>query len=84
MDNIKITSPLEGTSYEVNEILTSNDIEVEKTITTTERYRLRKVVNGVETNPAEYQNNGAIYNGQVSTTSYTLDESAYKISLTQL
>lgn len=84
MDNIKITSPLEGTSYEINEILTSNDAEVEKIITTTERYRLRKVVNGVEINPIEYQNNGAIYNGQVSTTSYTLDESAYKISLTQL
>lgn len=80
----KITSPLEGISYEINEILTSNNIEVKKTITTTERYKLRKIVNGVETNPAEYQNNGTIYNGQVSTTSYTLDESAYKISLTQL
>lgn len=84
MDNIKITSPLEGTSYEINEILTSNNIEVKKTIAITERYKLRKIVNGVETNPAEYQNNGTIYNGQVSTTSYTLDESAYKISLTQL
>lgn len=30
VDNIKITSPLEGTSYEINEILTSNNIEVKK------------------------------------------------------
>lgn len=84
VDNIKITSPSNGSSYEVGSILTSDDIEVKKTITTTKRYRLRKVVNGVETNPPEYQNNGAIYEGNVSTTSYILDESAYEIGLTQL
>lgn len=84
VDNIKITSPSNGSSYEVGSNLTSDNIEVEKTITTTERYRLRKIVNGVETNPAEYQNNGEIYKGKVSTTSYVLDENAYEVSLTQL
>lgn len=79
--SIKIISPQNGTTYEIGDILSSNDIEVEKFKKITERYKLRKVVNGIETNPPEYQNNGMIYNGEVSTTSYVLNESAYKLTL---
>lgn len=79
--SIKITSPQNGTTYEIGDILSSNNVEVEKFKKITERYKLRKVVNGIETNPPEYQNNGMIYNGEVSTTSYVLNESAYKLTL---
>lgn len=79
--NIKITSPQNGTTYEIGDILSFNNVEVEKFKKITERYKLRKVVNGIETNPPEYQNNGMIYNGEVSTTSYVLNESAYKLTL---
>lgn len=79
--SIKITSPQNGTTYEIGDILSSNDVEVEKFKKITERYKLRKVVNGIETNPPEYQNNGKIYNGEVSTTSYVLNESAYELTL---
>lgn len=79
--SIKITSPQNGTTYEIGDILSSNNVEVEKFKKITERYKLRKVVNGIETNPPEYQNNGMIYNGEVSTTSYVLNESAYELTL---
>ena len=91
VDNISFLSPNDGTSYEIGDIISTaaavssqNDIVIQKTITTTERYRLVKVINGVETNPPEYQNDGQIYSGKVSTTSYNLNDSAYEISLTEL
>lgn len=84
-ENIKIISPIAGVTFEEGETISSDkDIIVYKKDITTERYRLRKVINGIETEPPVYQNNGKIYLGKVSTTSYSLSDNSYEIELTEL
>ena len=71
-EQIQIDSPPNGTNFEIGETIatvephitgsyTRNDILVKKITTTTKRYRLKKVINGIEVVPTEYKNNGEIY-----------------------
>lgn len=86
-EQINIISPLGGTNYEVGEtIATSNktssltkyDISVQETTTTTQRYKLKKAINGIEVIPTEYKNNGEIYIGESSAVSIILNEDSYE------
>ena len=88
-EQIKIISPSSGISYKVGETIatsdknsnfTINDIVVQETTTTTQRYRLKKVVNGIEVMPTEYKNNGEIYIGESSSVSVILNEDSYQIN----
>lgn len=63
----------------LNSDFTKNDIIVSKTTTTTQQYRLKKVVNGIEVIPTEYKNNGEIYPGESSAASVILGEDSYQI-----
>ena len=90
-EQIKIISPSSGTSYKVGETIatsdkhsnsTINDIVVQETTTTTQRYRLKKVVNGIEVVPTEYKNNGEIYSGESSSSWIMLEEDSYEINFT--
>ena len=85
-------SPQNNTSYEVGETIstsvlssgfTNNDIVIRKITTTIQRYRLKKVVNGIEIIPTEYKNNGEIYIGESSTASFILGEDSYQIDLVE-
>ena len=88
---IEIISPQGGESYQIGEtisttpdnILTKNNIVVQKKVTVTEQYKLKKVLNGVVVVPTEYKDNGKIYQGSSTTTSYTLNENAYDVTLTE-
>lgn len=91
-EQIRFISPQNNTSYEVGETIstsalssgfTNNDIVIRKTTTTTQRYRLKKVVNGIEVIPTEYKNNGEIYIGESSTASVILGEDSYQIDLVE-
>ena len=91
-EQIGFISPQNNTSYEVGETIstsalssgfTNNDIVIRKTTTTTQRYRLKKVVNGIEVIPTEYKNNGEIYIGESSTASVILGEDSYQIDLVE-
>ena len=91
-EQIRFISPQNNTSYEVGETIsnsalssgfTNNDIVIRKTTTTTQRYRLKKVVNGIEVIPTEYKNNGEIYMGESSTVSVILGEDSYQIHLVE-
>ena len=91
-EQIKIISPSSGTSYKVGETIatsnktsdfTINDIIVQKITTTTQRYRLKKVVNGIEVVPTEYKNNGEIYIGESSVVSVILNEDSYQIDFAE-
>lgn len=86
-EQINIISPLGDTNYEVGEtIATSNktssltkyDISVQETTTTTQRYKLKKAINGIEVIPTEYKNNGEIYIGESSAVSIILNEDSYE------
>lgn len=87
-EKIKFVSPQNNMTYEIGETIstsslnsdfTKNDIIVSKTTTTTQQYRLKKVVNGIEVIPTEYKNNGEIYPGESSTASVILGEDSYQI-----
>lgn len=87
-EQIKFVSPQNNTTYEIGETIatsslssgfTKNDIVVRKITTTTQQYRLKKVVNGIEVIPTEYKNNGEIYTGESSTASVILGEDSYQI-----
>lgn len=91
-EQIRFISPQNNASYEVGETIstsvlssgfTNNDIVIRKTTTTTQRYRLKKVVNGIEVIPTEYKNNGEIYIGESSTASVILGEDSYQIDLVE-
>lgn len=91
-EQIRFISPQNNASYEVGETIstsalssgfTNNDIAIRKTTTTTQRYRLKKVVNGIEIIPTEYKNNGEIYMGESSTVSVILGEDSYQIDLVE-
>ena len=92
--NLIFVSPQNNSYYDVGETisnidininaLTSNDIAVKKIKNTTERYRLKKVVNGVEVVPTEYKDNGAIYIGTTTTTSEILNNDSYEINLEEI
>lgn len=90
---IRIVSPLNNTSFEVGETIatisphitttyTKNDILIKQITTTTKRYRLKKVVNGIEAIPTEYKNNGEIYSGESSSSWILLEEDSYEINFT--
>ena len=87
-EQIKFVSPENNTTYEIGETIatsslssgfTKNDIVVRKITTTTQRYKLKKVINGTEVIPAEYKNNGEIYIGESSAISVILNEDSYEI-----
>ena len=89
---IRVISPQNNISYEAGETIstsalssgfTSNDIVIRKITTTTQRYRLKKVVNGIEIIPTEYKNNGEIYMGESSTVLVILGEDSYQIDLVE-
>lgn len=91
-EQIKFVSPQNNTTYAIGETIatsslssgfTKNDIVVRKITTTTQQYRLKKVVNGIEVIPTEYKNNGEIYTGESSTASVILGEDSYKIDWTE-
>ena len=93
-EQIQIVSPPNETNFEVGEniatvdpdiltIYTDNDILVKKITTVTKRYRLKKVVNGVEVVPTEYKNNGEVYSGESSSSWIMLKEDSYEISFTE-
>ena len=87
---IEFLSPSNGESYEANETITSissssynkYDIVVQKNTSTTEQYRLKKVINGIEVNPPEYDGN--IYKGKTSITSGILSVDSYNINFEEL
>lgn len=90
---IQIVSPLNNTIFEVGETIatispyltrtyTKNDILIKQITTTTKRYRLKKVVNGIEVIPTEYKNNGEIYSGESSSSWILLEEDSYEINFT--
>jgi hypothetical protein len=87
---IEFLSPSNGENYEANETITSissssynkYDIVVQKIISTTEQYRLKKVINGIEVNPPEYDGN--IYKGKTSITSGILSVDSYNINFEEL
>ena len=90
---IQIDSPPNGTNFEIGETIvtvepcivgsyTKNDILVKKITTTTKRYRLKKVINGIEVVPTEYKNNGEIYSGESSSSWIMLEEDSYEINFT--
>ena len=90
-EQIRFISPQNNASYEVGETIstsalssgfTNNDIVIRKTTTTTQRYRLKKVVNGIEVIPTEYKNNGEIYSGESSSSWIMLEEDSYEINFT--
>ena len=89
---IEIVSPQEGESYQIGvtisttpeNILTKNNIVVQKKVTVTEQYKLKKVLNGVVVVPTEYKDNGQIYQGTSATTSYTLNENVYDVNLLEI
>lgn len=93
-EQIQIVSPPNETNFEVGEniatvdpdiliIYTDNDILVKKITTVTKRYRLKKVVNGIEVVPTEYKNNGEVYSGESSSSWIMLKEDSYEISFTE-
>ena len=92
-EQIQIDSPPNGTNFEIGETTatvephitgsyTQNDILVKKITTTTKRYRLKKVINGIEVVPIEYKNNGKIYSGESSSSWIVLEEDSYEINFT--
>lgn len=92
-EQIQIDSPPNGTNFEIGETIatvdphitssyTQNDILVKKITTTTKRYRLKKVINGIEVVPTEYKNNGEIYSGESSSSWIMLEEDSYEINFT--
>ena len=93
-EQIQIVSPPNETNFEVGKniatvdpdiltIYTDNDILVKKITTVTKRYRLKKVVNGIEVVPTEYKNNGEVYSGESSSSWIMLKEDSYEISFTE-
>lgn len=93
-EQIQIVSPPNEINFEVGEniatvdpdiltIYTDNDILVKKITTVTKRYRLKKVVNGIEVVPTEYKNNGEVYSGESSSSWIMLKEDSYEISFTE-
>ena len=93
-EQIQIVSPPNETKFEVGKniatvdpdiltIYTDNDILVKKITTVTKRYRLKKVVNGIEVVPTEYKNNGEVYSGESSSSWIMLKEDSYEISFTE-
>ena len=92
-EQIQIDSPPNGPTFEIGETIatvdphitgsyTQNDILVKKITTTTKRYRLKKVINGIEVVPTEYKNNGEIYSGESSSSWIMLEEDSYEINFT--
>lgn len=92
-EQIQIDSPPNGTNFKIGETIatvdshitgsyTQNDILVKKITTTTKRYRLKKVINGIEVVPTEYKNNGEIYSGESSSSWIMLEEDSYEINFT--
>ena len=92
-EQIQIVSPPNETNFEVGKniatvdpdiltIYTDNDILVKKITTVTKRYRLKKVVNGIEVVPTEYKNNGEVYSGESSSSWIMLEEDSYEINFT--
>ena len=92
-EQIQIASPSNGTTFEIGETIatispyitttyTKNDILIKQITTTTKRYRLKKVVNGIEVIPTEYKNNGEIYSGESSSSWIMLEEDSYEINFT--
>lgn len=92
-EQIQIDSPSNGTNFEIGETIatvephitgsyTRNDILVKKITTTTKRYRLKKVINGIEVVPTKYKNNGEIYSGESSSSWIMLEEDSYEINFT--
>lgn len=92
-EQIQIDSPPNGTNFEIGETIatvephitgsyTQNDILVKKITITTKRYRLKKVINGIEVVPTEYKNNGEIYSGESSSSWIMLEEDSYEINFT--
>lgn len=92
-EQIQIVSPSNGTNFEIGETIstispyitttyTKNDILIKQITTTTKRYRLKKVVNGIEVIPTEYKNNGEIYSGESFSSWAMLEEDSYEINFT--
>ena len=92
-EKIQRDSPPNGRNFEIGETIatvephitgsyTQNDILVKKITTTTKRYRLKKVINGIEVVPTEYKNNGEIYSGESSSSWIMLEEDSYEINFT--
>ena len=92
-EQIQIDSPPNGTNFEIGETIatvephitgsyTQNDKKKKKITTTTKRYRLKKVINGIEVVPTEYKNNGEIYSGESSSSWIMLEEDSYEINFT--
>lgn len=87
---IEFLSPSNGEVYEINDTISSisdssfnkYDIVVQKITTTTEQYRLKKAINGVEVNPPEYDGN--IYKGKSSMTSGILNVDSYNINFEEV
>lgn len=87
--SIKITSPSSGSYYEVGEYIESalaangdkSKLVVRQTSTTNKQYKLRKYINGIISNPAEYKENGKIYQENGTTTIKNLSDSQYNVEL---
>ena len=87
--SIKITSPSSGSYYEVGEYIESalaangdkSKLVVRQSTTINKQYKLRKYTNGVISNPAEYKENGRIYQEAGTTTTKNLPDSQYNVEL---
>ena len=87
--SIEITSPASGSYYEVGEYIESalaangdkSKLVVRQSTTTNRQYKLRKYTNGVISNPAEYKENGKIYQENGTTTIRNLSDSQYNVEL---
>ena len=75
--------------YEVGEYIESalaangdkSKLVVRQSTTNNKQYKLRKYTNGVISNPAEYKENGKIYQENGTTTIKNLPDSQYSVKL---
>lgn len=83
-------SPADGTNYEVGDTLTvastysgvdSSKIVVQLTTYTTKQYKLKKYINGEETD--EYKNDGEIYQESTTKESEVLSEDEYNLTINE-
>lgn len=91
-EKIRFVSPPNDSEYIFGESITTtndpnivnkNSVSVESIATIAERYRYRKFVNGIATEPPEYSNDEMVYTGQTFTEKKMLEDSEYELMITE-